>query len=164
MSHKTHPVKNLISQRCHGEIMIYSQLPHTNTSMQHHFEAAHLTHHNINWWGHTCEFLVSSLGVSGDVADCTGLPVVSSGYCWGLRWLFVVCVITGVCHISANSRGTHRELTSVTSPSISWWVRCAASIWCCIEVFVWGSCEFIMISPWHLCEIRLFTGVILNSN
>ena len=43
------PVKNLISQRCHGEIMIYSQLPDTITSLQHHFEAAHLTHHDINW-------------------------------------------------------------------------------------------------------------------
>ena len=43
-----YPVKNLISQRCHGEIMIYSQLPHTITSLQHNFEAAHLTHHDIN--------------------------------------------------------------------------------------------------------------------
>ena len=43
------PVKNLISQRCHGEIMIYSQLPHLITSMQHHFEAAHRTNHDINW-------------------------------------------------------------------------------------------------------------------
>ena len=54
------PVKNLISQRCHGEIMIYSQLSHTNTSMHHHFEAAHLFYYDINWWGHTREFPVSS--------------------------------------------------------------------------------------------------------
>ena len=53
------PAKNLISQRCHGEIIIYSQLPHTITSLQHHFEAAHLTNHDINWRGHTCEFPVS---------------------------------------------------------------------------------------------------------
>ena len=65
----TFPVKNLISQRCHGEIMIYSQLPHTITSLQHHFEADHLTNHDINWRGHTCEFPVSSLWVSWDVAD-----------------------------------------------------------------------------------------------
>ena len=111
------PVKNSISQRCHGEIMIYSQLPHTITSLQHHFEAAHLIHHDMSWWGHTCEFPVSSLWVGWDVADSTGLLVVSSGYYWGLRWLFVVCVITGVCHISANLQGTGRELTSVTSPT-----------------------------------------------
>ena len=43
------PVKNLISQRCHGEIMIYSQLPLTITLLQHHLEAAHLTNHDINW-------------------------------------------------------------------------------------------------------------------
>ena len=49
LSSGVNPVKNLISQRCHGEIMIYSQLPHMNTSMQHHFEAAHLTHHDTNW-------------------------------------------------------------------------------------------------------------------
>ena len=63
------PVKNLISQRCHGEIMIHSQLPHTSTSLQHHFEAAHRTNHDINWWGHTCEFPASSLWGSWGVAD-----------------------------------------------------------------------------------------------
>ena len=63
------PVKNSISQRCHGEIMIYSQLPHMITSLQHHFEAAHLTNHDINWRCPTCEFPASSLWVSWDVAD-----------------------------------------------------------------------------------------------
>ena len=38
-----------------------------------------------------------------------------------------------VCHIPSNSQGTHRELTSVTSPILSWLVRCAASRWCCIH-------------------------------
>ena len=28
-----------------------------NTSMQHHFQAAHLTHHDINRWGHTLSWL-----------------------------------------------------------------------------------------------------------
>ena len=46
---------------------------------------------------------------------------------------------------------------------ISWWVRCAASKWCCSEVFVWGSCEYVMISPWHLCEIKFFTGMSVIS-
>ena len=152
-----YPVKNLISQRCHGEIMIYSQRPHMNTSMQqHHFEAAHLTHHDINWWGHTCEFPVSSLWVSWDVADSMGLLVVSSGYYWGLRWLFVLLLE------SATSQLTHRELAGNSQvwprQFISWLVRCAASKWCCSEVNVWGNCEYIMISPWHLCEIKFFTG------
>ena len=45
--------------------------------------------------------------------NTTSLLVVSSAYYWGLRWLFVVCVITGVCHISANSQGTHKcDLTN----------------------------------------------------
>ena len=88
--------------------MIYSQLPHTITSLQHHFEAAHLTHHDINWWGHTCEFPVSSLWVSWDVVDSTGLLVVSSGYYWGLRWLFVVCAITGDVDCS------HKEVTKIS--------------------------------------------------
>ena len=43
-----YPVKNLISQRCHGEIIIYSQLSHMNTSMQSHCEATCLSHHDIN--------------------------------------------------------------------------------------------------------------------
>ena len=43
------------------DILTESQLPHTTTSLQHHFEAAHLTNHDINWRGHTCEFPASSL-------------------------------------------------------------------------------------------------------
>ena len=43
------------------DVMVRSWYTHSlltwNTSMQHHFEAAHLTHHDIKRWGHTVSWL-----------------------------------------------------------------------------------------------------------
>ena len=81
----------------------------------------------------------------------------------GLRSLFIS---QQVAH-SRPHQLTHSELAGNSQvwlhQFISWLVRCADSKWCCSELIVWGNCEYIMISPWHLCEIKFFTGLCYNS-
>ena len=69
---------------------------------------------------------------------------------------------SNLLHISAKSQGTHNQLTVWPHLFMSWWVMFVASKWCCIEVFMWGICEYIMISPWHLCGIKFFTVFTVN--
>ena len=80
--------------------------------VSHHHE---LTTTKLQWshgklilWAHKCEIFVTSLWEHSTSPDCTGLLVVSSGYYWGLRWLFVVCVITGDVECS------HKEVTKIS--------------------------------------------------
>ena len=119
------------------------------------------SHGQLILWAHKCEIFVASLW-----EHSTSLYGSPSGYWRNYKATFVASSLATKRPVeSATSQLTHRELTGNSQvwphQFISWWVRCAASKWCCSELIVWGSCEYIIISPWHPCEIKFFTVIEL---
>ena len=70
-----------------------------------------------------------------------------------------------LCDFTNVSQLTHRELTTNSQCDLIYLCRDESGVWLqndvALKYFMWDSCEFIMISPWHHCEIKFFTELAM---
>ena len=67
-----------------------------------------------------------------------------------------------LCNFTNVSQLTHRELTTNSQCHLIYLCRDELGVQhqndVTLKYFMWDSWEYIMISPWHHCEIKFFTG------